>query len=801
MKYTVDKHCICCSEFMYSGYYAIDGYNSISTKPIIDIDLSNNNNSFFKYNSVASIDPSLYKSSVIYLYFEFECENVEYMLLSMYCDYSETKIWLNNEYKGYSNQWVKRKIIKIKKDKNVFVAEIRSNDIKDYIRFYLKPLFDNVHEVIKDDYNDIKNGYIIVGDDNSNDRIKFIVCNDNEIKSSKIIDINIITPQIDFKKRKVEYNTVDKIQIEVMKEYELDLTKYKQYCAFKWLFINLDEQKIRIFIDSVERANWTLLNKIKENEHIFTSREIENLVNINDRYSKREDLTSKIKYYFLYNEVVKTFKNQQELSNNNYLVTSGFKEISYLSSLDNKESTFGLYVPLNIKELRKVDIIIILSSNGYKTYIETYYNNFENDYLIVEFSLRGNNYGNYIGEQLFFEIITKLKLMYQDKTIDNIYLFGYSSCASAVISLCGRYPTLIQGGLAIAGKANRWLLENINYNSNVIVLSGNHDIDVNEIYYRNEEILKNKKLNVHNYLLDGYDHSTIAVFMRNKYLINMVLKFKRNPNHVIKYYGLSEYYQYNQNIKVLERYSTEKVYFYEVYHDVDCINIKTSNIKVIEIKPFPYIKTYLINQSKVNIEEKTTFIIHDNKPETINNYERFPLNNGMGILNIYLYPIKFWIFDKSETIDILNGIYRPRNLTRSPNNLIDYPYEIIELKDFTEKLYLFKDQCNVFYNLSEGIEINKFIYPCNDGFEYKEKFYSCKYSIVQIIPNKFNNKFFNVYVNDNDKSQSKKNFFLRNLFIPSETNDENSLYTNMALLYIDNEYYTLRNFEDELIKI
>jgi len=72
---------------------------------------------------------------------------------------------------------------------------------------------------------------------------------------------------------------------------------------------------------------------------------------------------------------------------------------------------------------------------------------------------------------------------------------------------------------------------------------------------------------------------------------------------------------------------------------------------------------------------------------------------------------------------------------------------------------------------------------------------------VQIIPNKFNNKFFNVYVNDNDKSQSKKNFFLRNLFIPSETNDENSLYTNMALLYIDNEYYTLRNFEDELIKI
>jgi len=791
MKYVLNKGSIVCEEFLVSETYQILKYNKTCAKPIVDFTHDN----FFKtqlQNQFNNIN------HVAYIRFDIECEEETFIVLSIYGNYNDMKIWVNYDYKGYFKEWTKRKIIKVNKGLNIFIIEVKITNLNSNIRFYLTPIKKQHQLKIEDDYNDIKNNYLIVEKGDKEDTIRFIVVNDNEMFLNKVEEIKVITPRIDFNKRVIDYIILDTFNIRVYEEKAINISKYKKNCSLMWFFINVLSQNQRIFVSSSETALHYLLNEIRRKKNVFTIWEYNNLFKVIRKYLKRDDLPFDIKYYFCYNELNKIFENEPIASYKDFLLVPGFKEISYISSIDKKEIYYGLYIPINFNSLKELDLIILLSSHGYKTYIESYFQAFPNDYIIVEFSLRGNNFGNYIGEQIFLEILNKLKQIYKTKQITRVFLMGYSSCASAVISLMGKYPSLIDGGLAIAGQANRWLLNNINNNGNLIIISGSFDIDVKKLYYLNEQMLLNKTGNVQNVLLEGYDHTTIAVFMRNKNLIKKVLELPKVTDNNLKYYGISEFYQTSHNIKVLSRITSDLPYYCEIVKNIDCINIITRNVKTIMLIPTNKMNDFIINNNKVKLSKRTAFSLLSVPYNKIRYCDFSFINNGMGLLNIYNFPIMFWLNHSFDQIENIKGLYKPSNMTRAVSNAIEYPYKIVDQKDILRYINIMKKQCNVFYNLQSS-NIN--IKPKKDGFIYMNTFYLCKYSIIQIVPNQYNKRYYNVFVNDNDEKQCLKNFFLRNMFIPSELGDEKSILHNVAIIYYNNEYYFLKEYGQELCKL
>lgn len=653
-------------------------------------------------------------------------------------------LWINSTYKGFFSELNFRSIFKLKKGKNTIkiVSSNSSNVLIDFIEFSRDSF---------DDYNDIKNYYLSTNLVNNN--LKFNLYQNNERKS-KIIKINIIETYLDFKKREVTSKNLKTKIVKVNTNYSIKLNTLKNNY---WVFLKYNNNKIRVFLKDANLALKDLYDNYKQN-YIFFSKN--DNVYIEEEYGKicnRNDIKEEIKFYLFYHYLERKIINKKDL----------IIQDSYYLNLDQTKRNYS-----SIIEPKNMNLILILSSNNWKTYIESYVKYYKKGYDVVEASLLGNNHGNYIGEEIILQLIKHLE---NRKKYKNIYLFGYSSCGTAVMSMLSKYPNIFTGGLSVAGSTNYLYLDNISHNSNLISFSGDLEKEI-AIY----DFIKNfsNNINIYNFCLCGHTHTSISSVMRNKRIINKVIKLRKRKS--IEYY--SDYFTYNnpfEDLKIIKK-KEDKVYI---------IKRNKNRLWFYNVKYF-YLndeKEYIINNIKIINKGKTYYEIIDDLIFIVDN----PLcNNGLGILNIYRYPLIFNV--NNDKLKLLNGLLFPKYMTHTSKVNISYKncdennFDLLKSKDFSL----------VHYNIgSTNLIVEVFKYY----FEYKGKKYYGDYSIIQII--KRNNVYFyDLYINDNNELYSKKNFFLKNVVIPSDLYF-NSIYNNIVIIFYNLKYYCIYDYCDEIEEI
>ena len=490
-------------------------------------------------------------------------------------------------------------------------------------------------------------------------------------------------------------------------------------------------------------------------------------------------------------------------SEEEYFNSPGYKEIYYTSKIDGNVYNFAFHIPNNIKDLKKVPLFIVLSKDNTKAYIKKIAAIIDVDYIVVEMSTRGTTFGNYFTEFSFFEVINKMKSLFKNMSDNDVLLAGYSACASSALNLASRYPDIVSSCLAISGLSNDKIIDNIKQ-SNIFLVAGTKDKSIN-LYKDREKRLKRK--NIKHIFIEGYEHALVASLMSNKSLLHKFLNHKR----IIKkdnysYVTDSFYHNKMRIITILEPIEKNKLSKIKVKIHGDKLSINLVNVKTFEInndtremkEVFFSINGKFINNLKL-IGGVNYFELENNVYISIYNYNKVKSNiHKLEILNIYLSSLFIYV-NKKDECNLLSNYSKPRSMGTEKEIMVKYPICFFDdsFEILNHNYILYNYDVNQYM---EGINLN--LVKCFDKYIIysNEKIYG-DYSVIQIMPNINDDYKFVLFINDNNKSISEKNFFIRNVIIPSDTSINKSLLTYNAIIYINNQYYAIKKYSDKIEKI
>lgn len=658
------------------------------------------------------------KEGISYIKIDIDIPKKGYYILSFDFNNSLIKIWINNTFLGIKNSKISRFKVYLNSGENEILIEGKNIVFSYNTKIYV---FDEKYlKCDKNDYfEDIRKFYFEFI--NENGKINLICLTDDVsiVKERTILKLIIYKNDIDFFKRIFFDKILISFDVEYYKEITIDI-KESLFNNIEFAYLGLtDEIEIdkieprktfrkRFFLVEPKLAYENLISKYFENKGKFSHWERKFISNeIEKNFARFKNDYNLLIYLFI--EILFCFFNQNKIKNfDDSIISSSYvRIIQFKSKLDLKPYKFGLFFPNKLKNEKNIKVILILSTNSCDTYIRYYMGSLNDEYVILEINVRGKNFGNYIGEFTIFEVIEYFKKHCCKKEIVEFYLIGYSSNASAVINIFCKYNNLFSGGLAIGGVPNPKLIGIIN-KINLICLTGEFDRNKKSMYYAIEESIVDNKKKCENFLLKGYDHNSISVFMRSKLFVSKMLnntKENQESLRVIK----------NQEIK----------------GDVD-----------------------------------------------------------LKLSNIFLFPLRIFI-KKAKYINIIKPFSSPKNLTYIQKNIVNFPIYISKIK------HLFFKNCNrIFYNFRK--KADDMVFKKN-GFYYNSKNYEGKYSIMRIFKNK-NNRL-DLFINDNDEYVSLSNFFIKNIFIPSEINKKELPLSNYSIIFLNGKYFYIKERKGEIKKL
>lgn len=761
-------------------------------------------------------DSLYFNNNIVYLKFIVNCEIDVITTVCIHNNYKNVKMWHNNEFIYSTNDWFDRAIFKMKKGLNNFIFEIkdfeRYSDL--YISFfkYGSKIFTIDNKVFLDDYTDVKEYYIELDNDivDTKGNINFIIKTNNCLIKKENVNVFFLEHDLDKVNTSEEYKLIDNISVKTFEKstFEIEYIFNKIQNKFVLIAINKngnDEFKNinecftkRIFLsdfsyDKVEK----LINRI----NVFMPWQWEYVNNYNKLFSLKKSNILGINFYNKINHLKMIKTVSESNTEKDYLLSSGIKLIPYISNLDENVSEFSLYVPERTTEFKKNKLVIILSSAGVTAHIAKFVNKIPKDYIVVEVSVRGKNFGNYIADNSVLEVykIISGKLNIDEK---NVYLIGHSSNGTTAGTLLSRYPEVFKAALVFSCLNN--LDEFNNINNNLLFNVAGEKEDFIKLNYDDKIIYQNKLNNFINVQVKNYDSAMIILLLNNGEFLNYFLKYKLLKTQPSYYTFDNLYFSKWKHFNVIEKINPNEscTLSYDERNNV----LVADNVKKICVNDLSgelFIKTKT-NEKKITLNKKAVYLdiskeISELKEE-IHNEELF--KRKLEILNIF--NDKLYIVcnkEKNVSANIIKKFKNPKSLIHDTKIYIDYPTFYINSDEF-----IIKNKTNyVLFNFDIEKITNSKLINCincyNDGFEYKGKFYSGKYSIIQIIPNLLSIDNLMLLINHNDNDYNNKNFFLRNFIIPSDLSRNNSYLRNFAIIYYNFKYYFISHIGGDLEEI
>ena len=763
-------------------------------------------------------DYKFVKKDKCLVYFEIYCEKEGKYYFNLFASGKFCRILFEGQYFETSD-WIIKKIIFMKQGINRFFIQLDSLNIKNIVQAvildYNNAFLNEDYKILEDETN-IRKLYIEsskINIDNSK-LLNFYINSDILVMTNNQYKCLIYEEQMNRFNGEIHLKYIDTINVVPFQDYTINMDKYCINSDTILLAIADNDYELnlngknaicykRFYVESVEKCLFKIKEFIKYlfdlSKDKWYKKYIDNcLKSIENRNC--DIITEYNLYAILYDYYISLSSHASERE---YFNSPGYKEIYYTSKIDGNVYNFAFHTPNNIKNLKKVPMFIVLSKDNTKAYIKKIAAIIDTDYIVVEMSTRGTTFGNYFTEFSFFEVINKMKSLFENIIDNNVLLAGYSACASSALNLASRYPDIVTSCLAISGLSNDKIINNIRH-SNIFLIAGTKDKSFN-LYKDREKRLKRK--NIKHIFIEGYEHALVTSLMSNKSLLHKFLSHKK----IIKkdnysYVTDSFYHNKIRIITILEPIDKNKISKIKVKRNGDKIIIDLINVKTFEInndtcdlnEVFFYIKGKFINNLKL-ISGVNYFELENNVYISIYDYNKVKSNiHKLEILNIYLSSLFIYV-NKEEECKLVKNFSKPRSMGTEKEIMVKYPicYFDNSFKILHHNYILYN------YDVNQYMErINLNLVKCFDKYIVysNEKIYG-DYSVIQIMPNINDDYKFVLFINDNNKSINEKNFFIRNVIIQSDTSINKSLLTYTAIIYINNQYYAIKKYNDKIEKI
>lgn len=764
-----------------------------------------------------------------YSFFKLNCEKDEDVVLIIRVSRHQ-KLWVNYKLININKPDDVMTIISLKKGLNSIVFESADTHKTDtlFVRISTLTYEKSVYPKIIDDNminpNDYcyiyDNGYYFP-DENKKYKMLFFPNNEpNEVKSRKaIIEVYRVFPSETQEKEELVYAC----KIDPKKALTIDFSMFDDPGSTVFFSLRL---KYR-YKDGLEHKSTVRVSTHKAEQAVEVMK-----ILLNDRINNNsstpydkltakyylETISSSIKdvrkldaiqeYFRKCNKIHKTGHFDEEI------YRDGFKKVLFYSKTFETIDMFFAYLPPNYDKDKKYPLIILANTKD-RVHGRYFVNYRYEDIITIDFSLKGITLGSYIGEASINDVMNEVGKYYKYDE-DRVYITGYSNGGAASISQAQLYPDRYAGILPFAtGAFNPNNAVNVS-NLKVIAITATND---NRYYVFRSIDKMMKEINHKDYTSynpKDFSHVTSHFLWINRKTIKELLESERN--------------NYPENIEfVTSRNRSRKAYWVEI-HSIEkgkktakiqaalvdrdiSINIENATGFTIHLPP-----TVANNDFSLTINKNAHFDFQKKNRKTVNvkiKNNKFFLcskqqritdqHKGNGLLDVYIDPLVIVVPDKDEKDSQMtksaqtfsnpttNGFDRRIYISYPVKSYID----LFDLKEVKEKsLVIFDDG-------SDNVVLNEIrkkakIKTEKNGYRYKNKKYIGPYCILQLVRSPWNRSRNILLISSSDEEMIKKNYFTRQLIMPTYTKDYNPFWGNDALIYDGRKYKVIFEFGMEI---
>lgn len=750
------------------------------------------------------------RDKYLYFYTEIECQKNEKIILTSICSY-RSKIWINGQFVTFScADGGHYTACNLNKGKNTFVLEIENINCRDYSWGTFVYQIMNYQEEISDYLLSCKQIWKHVKIDECNFIYEKNNCIDEKTFSFAVVPNNLLK----YNKDSIitifdEDNGDELIKVKPFKIYTIDLDLYRQnhpnavrlglriYSNLVCLSLTIRDISKPYELVSNELVN-IIAHKVLQTQNKYFLNHFLWMQSWLKRFKPQNDREWDCKKFY---ELIKmrddwksSFKNTDD-----YFYSSGVHEIYYRSEIDQSDVMLLYRLPKNYDKNKKYPIFYCFAAMNYSW--TSYSVDIDLDFIWVDVSLRGLILGSYMSEASAVEAMNICKELFS-VNMDQQYLMGYSSGASAVWSFLQNAPSDIAGAYTIGGLPETDKIKNV---SNIEMYNPVSDDDF--IYERNYHLQEVPELSekYHQINCTGYIHDNFSSHLTEISIIKELLKVRqvKFPNQIYftttRNCHLKSYWIRLHGIE----FGKDKAEIYANIVSQDKIVIECKNATGFTLTiPVQISKDNfsVIVNGKVytyeNISSKNIDILLTDK--TKKSYK------GTGLLNVYRDKMRVIIPEKSNAnmYSVAQKYSMPSCNGFISKIYVNYPiYQFSELqKTFDFNMVIIDDILSE-NNFIRRIRKHAKIKYNKSGFEYNDITYNEDYCLQQIIENPFNKNFCILLISTNNVDLLKKNLFTRKVIIPTYSNGHHKYWNNEALVYYKSKYYSVFEWGDQLKEV
>lgn len=493
-----------------------------------------------------------------------------------------------------------------------------------------------------------------------------------------------------------------------------------------------------------------------------------------------------------------------------YLYSPGTKVYPFYSDIDERFNHYCICLPKGFSKEKKYSLLINnminpSPENRYAHYFER--TDAFPDLIVADVQGNGMTTGSYVGDISTRETIENILENYPvDK--DRIFMMGQSNGGFSTWVIAQKTPDMFAGIIPSTGLFNINEVMNLS-NMRVRFLTSDADPE----HRHNTEGINQCPVMLNDFEMITYSklmHNVFAQVQFNESLLKELLEAK-NEAYPNKIHFCTCMNRYRKAYWLEIRSIQPETYQSEIHATIDNGNIyvEAKNITGFTITVPPQVDNntasiffcsteFPINgKTSVNIQMKGTYAIEVDRFE-----DEFHCYKGTGLIDVYLTPMRIVNCDiGNEYYDnVANTVQTPRVNTYEGITYTKYP--ILSESDF-EHLdhaslgkYSFVIIDDITKNNS-GLEIIRQklkIKPSSDGYEYNGNTTSGDYCIMQVTENPWNPDRSILHISTNKSELFKKQFFLRQMILPSYVSGFHPFLNVSALIFDGKSYRTVQDY-------
>lgn len=745
---------------------------------------------FNKLNNLKVNDLTVFNEKIVYLYFEIIVKENQKIVFDL--DFpGTTKMWINEKIFIISEKRDERSqlLYASKKEKLKCLIEFRHNNKTWFLPYLLIQVYK---------YNDVEKNLVLP-------------------KSKKMIEDSIIKIISKFEK---DYNKLyfminpltdssnlfhvtlkDKI---TQKNREIDLIPYLKYCLDLTEY-DFEDFNLSINIDEKEYLLYSYIseNKIRQIQKSINQKISNEVIGLTEKV--HSNLLFEYEKSYLYREIQRMLHS--EYSNQNVQNFETTETIYYFSEIEHKVRCFEVLYPCILTD-KPLPALICLAVHDFDSINRNEIKN--NDYFVFNFPSGGIVGSGYIGYPIYKEMLNIILSRFRINS-NYIYLTGKSNGGYAVWDWIENQPDLFAGAYPISGYP---YIKNINNIINLPIINCVSNLD-NCYEGRTMEILDNLcKSNLYTQKnLPDLAHHIVSNFKFHSLSDFVHLNYERN-SFPRKIYFRSEKSRFLSAYWIkLIGISFGKVSAFVQAEILNNFHIKiiAENTNGLEIKLPPYINRnhfiieingykfqfnhYVKNVISFSLRNKRYFI---SKSDNLCNFDNC---KGTGLLDVYLDKLSV-VSDNLEDNLIFNlakNFASPKTNGFISDIEINFPITKINKNClYLKQNFIFVlDQLSSLNLMNLDLIVNLSASSCS----YKNKDFSGKYLVMQVIENPYskNNSILLIY--SNDKKLYKRNILLRKISLPYFSYGQHEFWNNEALIYFNSQFYAIYERGSDLIML